>query len=96
MGRAGTLGHTGQGKKGDPFKYHIVDSLPFGDSSSFSLLYKSENLGQAGQESQKQGQPIVKVEENSCPEFWDKNGTRKNEDTPSGLESEPSKWMRDY
>ena len=87
MFRAGTIERTGQGKKGDPFKYHIVASLPFGDSSSSSLSYKSEHLGLAGLESKKQGQPFGKVKENSSPEFRDKDGTRKNEDNPSGLES---------
>ena len=86
MFRADTLERNGQGKKGDPFKYHIVPSLPL-DGHSSSLSYKSENLGLAGLESEKQGQPFGKVKENSSPEFRDKDGTRKNEDNPSGLES---------
>ena len=77
---AGTIERTGQGKKGDPYRYHLAKTLSLNDPLNSYSLQGGENSGQAGQESKKSAQPIVDTKKNSSPEFWDKNGTSTDKD----------------
>jgi len=88
MLRTDSLQRTGHGKKGDAFKYHIARSLLLDGSPSYSLSYKERESFSTGLESQKQGQPPVKVEEDSCPEPRDKDGAKIENPGLTGQESE--------
>ncbi len=91
MIRAGTLERTGQGKKGDAFKYHVAESLPLdGHSSLSSSFLRASILGETGHESQKQGQPPVNVKEDSSPEHRDTHLPHQQGQPPVNVKEDSS------